>query len=198
MRSRVKGRVFAAPVALALLVLGGEGHVTPAQKRTAVGEHGATASRDWQTFTGPDREFTLNFPGRLSRAADDRGPVTAIRSYELTTRDGMDFVINFQDTDVGPSSREYGEWGVGFEAALADSMCGQGQRVVSRRRLAGNIVEDEAWKTVQETGAELKYLSRHVLRRGRTHLLTRLSLVDGREMDRPVCRRFFSSLRFSR
>lgn len=198
MRLRAKGKVFAAPVVLAVLTFLGAGRVTPAQQRGVARAPQATASSSWQTFAGPDGDFTLRFPGKPSRAADGQGPVTAIRVYELTTQDGMDFVVNFQDLGVGTNSREYSEWPAGVEQTLAASMRDQGQRIVSMRRLARNIIEVEAWQTVKETNANQNYLARHVVRRGRTYLMTCASLLDGKEADRAICRRFFSSLRFSR
>jgi hypothetical protein len=197
-RLRGKGSVISAPaVVLAVLVLSCAGYVTLAQKQDEATAPKVTISETWQTFTGPDGDFTLSFPGKPSHAADAQGPVAMIRAYELTTQD-VDFVVNFQDIGGDPKSREYNEWAVGTEETLAASMREQGQRIMRMRRIARNVIEVNAWQTVKETGTNHNYLARHVVRRGRTYLLTCASLIDGKEVDKSICRRFFSSLRFSR
>jgi hypothetical protein len=66
------------------------------------------------------------------------------------------------------------------------------------RRIARNVVEVEAWQTPKETGADQHYLSRYVIHRGRAYQLNCASRIGGKEVDRAICRRFFSSLRFLR
>lgn len=198
MRLRMKWNAIAASaVVLVGLILSGAGQVTHAQAQRAAVASKATSAEAWQTFVGPDGDFTVSLPGRPSRAADAQGPVTTIRFYELIT-DRMHFVVNFQDLGGDPKSRVSNEYAAGYEELLSDSLREQGQRVVRMRRIAKNIVDVEAWQTVKETGANLHYLLRYVIRRGRTYQLNCASLTSGKEVDRAVCRRFFSSLRFLR
>jgi hypothetical protein len=197
-RLRVKWDVVAASaVVLVGLILSGASQVTHAQAQRAAVAPKATSAEAWQIFAGPDGDFTVSLPGRPSRAADAQGPVTTIRFYELLT-DRMHFVVNFQGLGGDPKSRVSNEYAAGYEALLSDSLREQGQRVVRMRRVARNMVDVEAWQTPKETGAEQHYLSRYVIRRGRTYQLNCASRVGGQEVDRAVCRRFFSSLRFSR
>jgi hypothetical protein len=70
--------------------------------------------------------------------------------------------------------------------------------VVQVHRLAKNVVETEYRMTVGETKADINYLERTILRRGRVYSLGCGSLVDGGEVDKSVCRRFFNSMRFLR
>lgn len=198
MRLRVKWNAIAASaVALVVLILSGGGLVIHAQAQRTVVAPRATSAEAWQTFTGPDGDFTVSLPGRPSRAADAQGPVTTIRFYELLT-DRMHFVVNFQGLGGDPKARVSNEYAAGYEALLSDSLREQGQRVVRMRRIARNMVDVEAWQTPKETSADQHYLTRYVIRRGRTYQLNCASRVGGQEVDRAICRRFFSSLRFSR
>jgi len=71
-----------------------------------------------------------------------------------------------------------------------------GRRVVQIHRLAKNIVEAELWQTVAENGANINYLRRFILRRGRVYTLVCGSVIDGQKLNKPICERFFSSMKF--
>ena len=198
MRLRLKWNAIAASaVVLIGLILGGAGQVTYAQAQRAAVAPKATTAEAWQTFAGPDGDFTVSLPGRPSRAADAQGPVTTIRFYELIT-DKMHFVVNFQGLGGDPKARVSNEYAAGYEGLLSDSLREQGQRIVRMRRIARNMVDVEAWQTPKETGADQHYLTRYIIRRGRTYQLNCASRIGGQEVDRAICRRFFSSFRFSR
>jgi hypothetical protein len=189
--------IAVSAVVLVVLILSGAGQVTRAQAQRAAVAPKATSAEAWETFAGPDGDFTVSLPGRPTRAADAQGPVTTIRFYELIT-DRMHFVVNFQGLGGDPQARVSNEYAAGYEELLSDSLREQGQRIVRMRRIARNMVDVEAWQTPKETGADQHYLTRYVIRRGRTYQLNCASRIGGKEVDRAICRRFFSSLRFLR
>ena len=157
-----------------------------------------TVSSRWYTFTSPDGDFTLEFPGKPSPAEAGEGPVTTIRAYALTTDNGLSFSLNFQDLGGDPRASVNNEWGPEVEELTSAADRRSGVRVVQTHRLAKNIVEAELWQTVAENGANINYLRRSILRRGRVYILACGSAISGRSVDRRICGRFFSSMRFTR
>lgn len=153
-------------------------------------------SHKWYTFTSPDGDFRLAFPQKPSPQAISDGPVTIIRSFEATMKDGMTFSINFQDMGGDPQSRENNEWERRLEELLTTADRQRGLRVVQIHRLKKNVVEAEIWQTIPEAGANVNYLRRSILRRGRIYTLACGSVINGRTVDKPVCQRFFNSFRF--
>ncbi|OLE55620.1 MAG: hypothetical protein AUG51_02350 [Acidobacteria bacterium 13_1_20CM_3_53_8] len=182
-----------------LIFLTSSGHLTTAAQGRQVRRRSAQAVADrWYMFTSPDRDFTLDFPREPKREQDGQGPVTLIRNYALNTRDGMRFSVNFQDIGGDPRSSQNNEFAPDHEELVAAAARKDGRRVVQIHRLAKNVVEMELWQTVGETKADINYLERDVIWRGRVYTLGCGSLVDGRGVDKSICRRFFNSLRFTR
>src|SRR5947209_3507772 len=195
----MRKKLAAAFVAIGfLMLLTSAGHPAAAQRRRAHRRNVQPVADRWYTFTGPDRDFTLDFPRAPKREQDDQGTVTLIRNYALNTEDGMRFSVNFQDIGGDPQSSQDNEFAPDNEELIAAAARKDGRRVVQIHRLAKNVVEMELWQTVEETKADINYLERDVLRRGRVYTLGCASLVDGRKVDKSICRRFFNSLRFTR
>jgi uncharacterized membrane protein len=187
-----------ATIAIALFLLFSvAGPHISAQQKVGAPAAKITISGGWETFTSPEGDFTLSFPGKPSRAPDAQGPVTTIRFYSLI-KDGTYFIVNFQDLGFDSSSPFFNKYADEYEELMRESLRDQGQRLIRMRRVARNIVDYEAWQTVKEPGSDQHYLMRDVVHRGRTYQLTCASLVFGKEVNRAVCRRYFSSLRFSR
>ncbi|MDQ3743233.1 MAG: hypothetical protein M3444_02510 [Acidobacteriota bacterium] len=175
------------------------GHLaTAAQGRQIRRRNTQVIAARWYTFTSPDRDFTLDFPREPKREQDNQGPVTLIRAYGLNTDDGMRFSVNFQDVGGYPRSNRNNEFAPDYEETVAAAARREGRRVVQIHRLAKNVVEMELWQTVEESKANLNYLERDILWRGRVYTLGCGSLVDGREVDKSICRRFFNSMRLAR
>ena len=152
----------------------------------------------WYRFTSPDGEFTLLFPHKPTREPDESGILTLIRVYAANTDSGMRFSINFQDIGGNPSAAHNNEWGPNDEEIVTQAARQNGQRVVQIHRVAKNILELELWQTVRQTGANINYLRRDVLRRGRVYSLGCGSLVKDKLVDKGICRRFFNSMRFTK
>jgi hypothetical protein len=127
-----------------------------------------------------------------------QGPTTLIRSYGLVTRNGMRFSINFQDMGGDPLAPESNEWGRNTEQLVSEAARKDGLRVVQTHRIEKNIVETELWQTVPDTGANINYLRRSILWRARVYSLACGSVINGKERNKSICRRFFSSFRFTK
>lgn len=169
-----------------------------AQKRRKSRQRAASAATARYVFTSPDHDFTLTFPRKPNREADEEGVVTLIRKYAVDTEKGMRFDVNFQDVGGDPRAPQNNEWASYLEQMATDAARRRGERVVQIHRIGKNIVEMEIWQTVPENGANQNYLDRSILRQGRVYTLGCGSLINDKEVDRTLCRRFFKSMRFTR
>jgi len=152
----------------------------------------------WFTFKGPDGDFTLFFPAKPSQEQATEGPVTDIRTYSLTTVEGMRFSVNFNDIGGDPNARENNQWAKNAEDLIAAADRKSGSRVVQIHRLERNVVETELWQSVPDSGAKIHYIRRSILRRARVYTLACGSVVNGEAVDKPICLKFFASLRFTK
>ena len=193
-------KILAAQLAMlaSLVFLPSAGHLTAAQRNPVRRRALQPVAGQWYTFTSPDRDFTLDFPCAPKRGQDRQGLVTMIRTYDVSTEAGMQFSVNFQDIGGDPRSRQNNEFAADHEEIVAAAAREQGRRVVQVHRLAKNVIEMEYLVTVEETKADINYMERTILRRGRVYSLACGSVVGGREMDKSICRKFFSSMRFPR
>lgn len=149
---------------------------------------------DWYTFSGPDKDFILDFPTKPTRAEDVQGPVTILRRYVSTTNTTY-FEISIQDYGGAPDSPEANSYGPKFEQNLSQMLSEDGFRIVQIRRTTKNTYEIEAWTPSLTPGKYLHSLARGVLQKGRQYRMTCSGLIIGGEVDRRVCRRFFNSFR---
>lgn len=78
-----------------------------------------TRVEEWVIFKSPDGDFTLTFPEKPALKQVEQGPITLVRSYEVTSRDGIVFSVNFQDIGADPKARENNEWITDSEVRLA-------------------------------------------------------------------------------
>jgi hypothetical protein len=197
MRFHVRGNTHAVlAIIISLGALVQVKHLASAQERGASKRSVMTAK--WYIFTSPDSDFMIEFPRKPDREKDAQGLVTTIRTYGISTGNGMRFSINFQDIGGNPRSRQNNEWASSHEEEVAAAARENGERVVQIRRLAKNIIEMELWQTVEQTGANINYMRRDVLHRGRVFSLGCGSLIREKKVDKSTCRRFFDSMRFSR
>lgn len=167
-----------------------------ATNQTGMAGRDSAVAEKWFIFTGPDGDFRLEFPARPSPETPGQGAVTLIRGFSLTTVDGMSFRVNFQDNGGDPLASHNNEWGSDVDQITSAADRAAGRRVVQIHRLAKNIVEAELWQTVAENGANINYLRRFILRRGRVYTLVCGSVIDGQKLNKPICERFFSSMKF--
>lgn len=138
-----------------------------------------------------------HFLPSLSHESGVEGPVTSIRHYQVSTKAGK-YSINLQDMGGEPRSRDANEFGQKDEVIAAAAAQERGERVVQVHRVAKNIIEMEVWQPVKDTPDKLHRLDHAILRRGRMYTLGCGSLIDNKEVDRAVCRKFFNSIRFTK
>src|SRR5260370_4753333 len=150
----------------------------------------------WYIFKGRDGDFTLAFPEKPALKQVVQGAVTLLRSYEVRTDEGTTLSINFQDIGGDPSASESNEWIAGLEEILSAADRAQNVRVVQTHRLAKNIIESELWLPVTATGGNINSLRRSILRRARVYTLGCGPAINGKAVNKPLCQRFFNSLRF--
>lgn len=183
-----------------LLVIAPLNWPTIAQRRGSSRESNKSATPlGWYVFKGPDGDFSLAFPAKPQPLESDvEGPVTAIRHYHLSTKGGKYFSVNIQDMGGDPLSRDANEFDQNDESKVAVAARERGERVVQVHRLAKNVIEMEVWQPVKDTPNKLHRLDHAILRRGRMYTLGCGSLIDNKEVDRAVCRKFFKSIRFTK
>lgn len=151
----------------------------------------------WYTFKGPDGDFSLAFPAKPEPfETSAEGPVTMIRTYHLSTKDGQYFSVNFQDLGGDPLSRDGNEFGPNDENKVAVAARERGERVIQVHRLAKNVIDMEVWQPVKDSTDKLHRWDHAILHRARLYTLGCGSLVNNKEVDKAVCRKFFSSIRF--
>lgn len=174
---------------------------TPAQRRLAEQEKtGPASSRrradGWVPFRGPDGDFTVKFPQKPKLQEVAQGPATLIRSYAVTTQDGINFSINFHDIGGDPNASENNEWGRELEQVMAAGDRNQNIKIIQTHRLARNVIEAELLQTVPETGSNINYLRRSILRHARIYTLACGPIINNKKVDKRLCGRFFNSIRF--
>lgn len=160
-----------------------------------------TATDKWLKWTGPDGDFTIMLPTKPTPenpANNPQGPVTAIRAYDAVT-DTIHFHINFQDYGGDPNSAEANSFGSSkYEETLVRGLREDGVLVISARRLAPNISEFEYWvPATRNPGHRLHSIQRDIIYRARAYHLSCGSRIEDTEVDRQICRRFFSSFRLT-
>ena len=153
----------------------------------------------WYIFTGPDGDFSLAFPAKpVLYKAEAEGPVTTIRHYQLSTKDGEYFSVNFQDMGGDPTSREANTFGAKAELFVSAAARERGERVIQVHRLATHILEVEVWQPDKDTKEWLHRLDHFIVHHARVYTLGCGSLIYNKEVEKPTCRKFFNSIRFTK
>jgi hypothetical protein len=151
---------------------------------------------EWYTFESPDGDFTWAFPSKPAPEISGQGPVTMIRAFGIIIDGGTRFSVNFQDLGGNPKSTENNEWPSDVEETTSAADRADGRRVVQIHRLASNTIEAEILQPLPDSGINIRYLRRSILRRGRVYSLTCGSVVNAKPIDKTLCQRFFGSIRF--
>ena len=179
------------------LVAASLGWRTTAQQQSSSTKRATPAP--WYIFTGPDSDFSLAFPAKpVPSESAAEGPVTMIRSYHLSTKDGKYFSVNFQDMGGDPTSRDANEFGAKAEVSISVAARERGERVIQVHRRAKHIVEMEVWQPAKDTKEWLHRLDRYIVHRARVYTLGCGSLINNKNVDKPTCRKFYNSLRFTK
>jgi len=187
----MKARILTVALVTSLLLM--QLPATVAQKTTRSKLPRLRADQ-WYVFVSPDGDFTLSFPQKPNREADEPGPDSVFQSYGLYTQNGMRFSINFSQLPMDPNLMSANEWTDQVEQSLLADDREHKRHVVDTRRIGKNAFEVEIWDAATKTGESLNYIRRTIFRRGKVYTLQCGSEIYGREADKSTCRRFLNSM----
>lgn len=156
-------------------------------------------SDQWRTVTGPDKDFTVDFPAQPERDEFRGNPIMG-KAGRLTRRyfafkGTMALFISFQDLDYAPNTPFADRVSPSYERKIREVARRDGWKIIRIRRLSDSVVETEAWTRSADRAGYVHTISRLVVRSGQAYELECSSVPTGREVDRAVCRRFFDSFR---
>ncbi|MFL6335343.1 MAG: hypothetical protein ACJ754_18680 [Pyrinomonadaceae bacterium] len=146
----------------------------------------------WYAFAGPDGDFTLRFPSKPEQERDSAGLISTIRRY-TSTNDSFYFGIDYED--VGPAASVLKP---DYEETVSALLQDRGNKVVSIRRQSKNSTQMELWSPSRTPGKFTHRIDRITMSHGRRYTTYCGSRLEGREVDKELCRRFFDSLRVIR
>jgi hypothetical protein len=168
-------------------------------ENSEISKSAQAATDQWGTLTGPDRDFTVEFPSEPKRdefrgksSLGKVGPL--IRRYSLFTNTLM-LVLSFQDLDYAPNSPFADSVASTYEQKLKAAARRDGWKIVRIQRLSKSIAETEAWERSHSPDGYVHSISRTVIRNGQAYDLQCRSLFIRQEVDRAVCYRFLTSFR---
>ena len=189
----MKVRILTAALLTAAILV--QPSIASAQNRKSI-KQSRTQTDRWYVLVGPDGDFTLSFPEKPNREADEPGPDSVFKSYGLYTQNGMRFSVNFSQLPMDPNLPSANQWTDEVERSLLADDRENKRRLVSSRRIGKNTFEAEIWDASNSTGESLNYLRQTIFRRGRVYTLLCGSEILGRRVDKSICRRFFNSMHF--
>ena len=117
--------------------------------------HAPTQIDRWYVFVSPDGDFTLSFPDKPNREADEPGPDSVFKSYGLYTQSGMRFSVNFSQLPMDPNLPSANQWTDEVERSLLADDRENKRHLVSSRRIGKNTFEAEIWDASNNTGESL-------------------------------------------
>lgn len=149
----------------------------------------------WYTLTGPDKDFTIDFPAKPRRENDVIGYGLLTRSYSLADDSAL-LQVMFNDTGVAPNSREANEFVEDFALRRMRQAKEERVGVVHARLLSKNVFEIEEWiPSKKNPNQNFHGIGRMVLRNGQLYTLLCSALVSGQQVNAQTCRRFLNSFR---
>ncbi len=156
-----------------------------------------SAKEQWEPITGPDRDFTVDFPVEPKRdefrgesSTGKAGPL--IRRYVVFI-DVMMLVVSFQDLGYAPNSPFIDSVAPAYEQKVEKSAGRLGWKIVGIRRLSRSAVETEAWERSKSPDGYVHSISRTIVRNGQVYDLQCRSMFLNQEIDRRICNRFLNS-----
>lgn len=146
----------------------------------------------WYNFTGPGKDFTIEFPSKPSREDDSQEHLTLVQEY-YTHGDSIFLAITFQDAAYPTDSRMANELESSFEQTITAGEKEHGVKIIRVQRLAKNISETEKWLPAKKPNTYLHQVSRSIVHGGRLYTLHCGSTVADQGVNKIVCHRFFDS-----
>lgn len=157
------------------------------------------AKGEWGTLTGPDRDFTIDFPVEPKRD-EFRAPPSIgktgrlVRRYRAYTDEAM-LVITFEDLDYPANSPFADSVAPTYEQKIRKAARQSGWKIIRIQRLSNSVAETEAWELLDKPAGYVHTISRTVVRNGQAYDLQCRSMFIGQEVDKPFCQRFLNSFR---
>src|SRR6266446_4642845 len=99
----MKVRILTFALILSFLAISASVHDSVLAQRTTKNRHRVAQIDRGYVFVSPDGDFTLSFPEKPNREADEPGPDSVFKSYGLYTQNGMRFSVNFSQLPMGPN-----------------------------------------------------------------------------------------------
>jgi len=192
----MKVKILSFALILSFLAISASVRDSVLAQRTTKNRHRVAGIDRWYVFVSPHGDFTLSFPEKPNREADESGPDSVFKSYGLYTQNGMRFSVNFSQLPMDPNLPSANQWTDEVERSLLADDRENKRRLVSSRRIGKNTFEAEIWDASNSTGESLNYLRQTIFRRGRVYTLLCGSEILGRRVDKSICRRFFNSMHF--
>lgn len=157
------------------------------------------AKDEWGTLTGPDRDFTIDFPVEPKRD-EFRAPPSIgktgrlVRRYRAYTDEAM-LVITFEDLNYPANSPFADSVAPTYEQKIRKAARQSGWKIIRIQRLSNSVAETEAWERLDKPAGYVHTISRTVVRNGQAYDLQCRSMFIGQEVDKPSCQRFLNSFR---
>jgi hypothetical protein len=147
----------------------------------------------WYVFTGPDRDFLVEFPAKPKHEADSEAPSGTMRNFSFDT-DSMSFLLSYVDLGLDPSTKDGNQLPLNFRQIMLDHAKERGWTVLRSQLLRKNVYEQETWSlTKNKPIRRLHYIERNIIRYGRQYILTCSSLLPEQKVNTELCSRFFDS-----
>jgi hypothetical protein len=157
------------------------------------------AKEGWGTLTGPDRDFTIDFPVEPKRDEFRVSPSTGkagrlVRRYRAYT-DKVMLVISFEDLDYPANSPFADSVAPTYEQRIRKAAKQNGWKIIKIQRHSNSMAETEAWERSDKPAGYVHTISRIVVRNGQAYDLQCRSMFINQEVDKPFCLRFLNSFR---
>jgi hypothetical protein len=156
------------------------------------------ATNRWYVFTGPDRDFVVEFPGESKHQVDSEAASGTMRNFTFDS-DSMSLLLSYVDLGIDPTTREGNQLPLNFRQTMLDHAQDRGWTVIRSQLLRQNIYEQETWSLTKSSPIKrLHYIERNIVRYGRQYILTCASLLPEKKVSPELCRRFLDSFRVLR
>lgn len=157
------------------------------------------AKDEWGTLTGPDRDFTIDFPVEPERDEFRAEPSTGkagrlVRRYRAYVGKTV-LVITFEDLDYPANSPFADSVASTYEQRIRKAAKQNGWKIIRIQRPSNSAAETEAWEQLDKPAGYVHVISRIVVRNGQAYDLQCRSMLLDREVNRATCRRFIDSFR---
>lgn len=178
---------------------GGQGRPAKAATKKPAPQHRSRvtsqqAPSKWYTFTSPDSDFIILFPAEPRRDEDLPGEVAALRGYSHYG-DTMWLSVSFEDLGFQTDSPQANELGPNIDEIMARYTNWRGGKILRVQRLALNVLELERVVPARGSNKDRYVMSRLIYTNSRLYTLGCVPRVDGQQVDKRMCRRFFNSFR---